>query len=257
MKSGTNQLSYNARSIFPKLNYLTAVCCELHPDIVCIVESWLSGDISDDEITLSDYSVVRLDKNRHGGGVSIYIRSSLSFYATVSGPFDLIIIFVTIHLSDNKTVFLDTFYRQPSSPSSIFGVLFEVLHVFFQCNMFLALYSTWIFFNVDVLSSSPLCNHLNNILQSFSLTQVVTEPTHIKHNGDSSLIDLVLMSAPETLSICTTVPPLANSDHLGIYIEYIVSVTEYNRNEGSFGGTTMLISPWPVHCSMSLIFQFY
>ena len=69
------------------------------------------------------------------------------------------------------------------------------------------------------MSHSPLCNHLNNILQSFSLSQVVTEPTHIQHNGNSSLIDLVLMSAPETLSNCTTVPPLANSDHLGIIID--------------------------------------
>ena len=66
---------------------------------------------------------------------------------------------------------------------------------------------------------SPLCNHLDNILRIFSLSQVVTEPTHIKHNGNSSLIDLVLMSAPETLSNCTTVPPLANSDHLGILID--------------------------------------
>ena len=44
-----------------------------------IVESWLSGDISDDEITflISGYSFVRLDRNRHGGGILIYIRSSL------------------------------------------------------------------------------------------------------------------------------------------------------------------------------------
>ena len=89
---------------------------------MCIVESWLSGDISDDEIAVSGYSIVRLDRNRHGGGILIYIRSSLSFHVTVSGPFDL-----TVHLSDNKSLFLGTFYRQPSSPSSSFDVLFDVL----------------------------------------------------------------------------------------------------------------------------------
>ena len=98
-KSGMNKLSilyYNARSILPKLDNLTAICCASNPDIVCIVESWLSGDISDDEIAVSGYSIVRLDRNRHGGGILIYIRSSFSFHVTVSGPFDLEIIFVTV-----------------------------------------------------------------------------------------------------------------------------------------------------------------
>ena len=218
-KSGMNELSilyYNARSILSKLDNLTAICCASNPDIVCIVESWLSGDISDDEIALSGYSIVRLDRNWHGGGI---LRSSLSFHVTVSGPFDLEIIFVTIHLSENKSLFWGTFYGQPSSPSSSFDVLFDVL-----CSLNVTCFSNFILlgdFNVDVMSHSPLCNHLDNILQSFSLSQVVTEPTHIKHNhyGNSSLIDLVLMLAPETLSNCTTVPPLANSDHLGILID--------------------------------------
>ena len=72
------------------------------------------------------------------------------------------------------------------------------------------------------MSHSPLLL----VITIFSLSQVVTEPFHIKHNGNSSLMDLVLMSAPETLSNCTTVPPLANSDHLGRYSLY-VSLIEY------------------------------
>ena len=112
---------------------------------------------------------------------------------------------------------MGTFYRQLSSPSSSFDVLFDVL-----CSLNVTHFSDFILlgaFNVDVMSHLPLCNHIDNILQSFSLSQVVTEPTHIKHNGNSSLIDLGLMSAPETLSNCTTVPPLVNSDHLGILID--------------------------------------
>ena len=94
---------------------------------MCIVESWLSGDISDDEISLSGYSFVRLDGNQHSGCILIYIRSSPFFYVAISGPFDLEIIFRTIHLSDNKALFFGTFYRQPSSPFSSFDVLFDVL----------------------------------------------------------------------------------------------------------------------------------
>ena len=99
-------------------------------------------------------------------------------------------------------------------------------------------------FNVDVLSNSYLSNHLNNIcIYSFHLTQVMTEPTHAKPNGTSFLIDLVLMSDPEPLSECVTVPPLANSDHLGVSlcINYRMCSKKKSRrkHEGQFGGMSM------------------
>ena len=61
-------------------------------------------------------------------------------------------------------------------------------------------------------------NKVHNVMHSFSLSQVVTEPTHFISENTSSLIDLVLMSAPEHLKECVTVPPLSNSDHSGISI---------------------------------------
>ena len=50
----------------------------------------------------------------------------------------------------------------------------------------------------------------------YGLSQVVSDITHIHHNGVSSIIDLVLLSSPSQLIKCCTVPPLANSDHYGI-----------------------------------------
>ena len=49
---------------------------ELHnPDVVCVVESWLSTEIQNSEIHIPDYFIVRLDRNRHGGGVIMFIRN--------------------------------------------------------------------------------------------------------------------------------------------------------------------------------------
>ena len=39
------------------------------PDIICIVESRLCADISDNEVALPGYQVYRRDRNRHGGGI--------------------------------------------------------------------------------------------------------------------------------------------------------------------------------------------
>ena len=61
-------------------------------------------------------------------------------------------------------------------------------------------------------------HHLSQILDCFSLTQVNSTPTHCSHNGHWTLIDLALLSSPEHLSMCETIPPLGNSDHLGLHV---------------------------------------
>ena len=48
------------------------------PDIVLGTESWLSSDIHDSECFQSGYSVYRKDRNVHGGGVFILVRSTIT-----------------------------------------------------------------------------------------------------------------------------------------------------------------------------------
>ena len=71
-------LYYNARSILSKLDELHAAVLSQKPDLICIVETWLCEDVSDNELSLPDYQLYRLDRNRHGGGIMLYAHSSLS-----------------------------------------------------------------------------------------------------------------------------------------------------------------------------------
>ena len=59
---------------------------------------------------------------------------------------------------------------------------------------------------------------LSNLMQSFSLTQVVPEATHINPNGTATLIDLALLSTPSLLQSCAIIPPIGNSDHNGFLL---------------------------------------
>ena len=52
---------------------------------MCIVETWLSEDITDSEIFLFNYQIARLDRNRHGGGILIFIHCSLSYKLLLQG----------------------------------------------------------------------------------------------------------------------------------------------------------------------------
>ena len=75
-------------------------------------------------------------------------------------------------------------------------------------------------FNINFSNSShPSFSNLCNILSTFGLSQVVSDHTHVHQGNSHSLIDLVLMSNPSSLSSCQVIPPLSNSDHLGIKTE--------------------------------------
>ena len=88
-------------------------------------------------------------------------------------------------------------------------------------------------FNVDLRTSShPLSPKLHNIASSFILSQIVTQPTHFSHAGTPSLIDLVFVSSPNNVASGQTVPPLSNSDHLGIHLTYKVTHSSKRPRSG-------------------------
>ena len=72
-----NLLYLNARSILPKIDELRALCIANPYDIVCVVESWLSSDIENAELFIPGFSIFRKDRNRHGGGIIVFVKSSL------------------------------------------------------------------------------------------------------------------------------------------------------------------------------------
>lgn len=205
-------LYFNARSIFPKIEELRALCLTHHPDLVCIVESWLDNSILDSELCIDNYDIVRLDRNRHGGGVMFFVISSLSHSLVFSGSENLELIVISLNLPQTK-VCVGLFYRPPNAPTCIFDNILSTLCTYVDVSLF----SNFIFlgdFNVNVLNPShPSFCKLHFLASSLCLTQIVSEPTHVTSNSHS-LIDLIFMSSPSSLINCSTVPALANSDHL-------------------------------------------
>ena len=117
--SGSNCLNimyFNAQSLLPKMDRLRALVDAQRPHIVCIVETWLSSEISDNELTLEGFQVLRLDRNRHGGGIIMFVHESLVPKVVVARPnnLELLIISVTNYANTCKH-HLGLFYRPPSS----------------------------------------------------------------------------------------------------------------------------------------------
>ena len=56
----------------------STLCIARHFDILCITESWLGDDISDDQIHLDGYFVYRRDRGSTGGGIVVYVKQDLA-----------------------------------------------------------------------------------------------------------------------------------------------------------------------------------
>ena len=86
------------------------------------------------------------------------------------------------------------------------------------------------------LINHPFYSKLYSIFESFCLSQIVTEHTHLGPNGTTSMIDLIATSSPSLLQSCETTPPLANSDHMGLLLQ-----SQWRQTRLPRGGSTRYI----------------
>lgn len=77
--------------------------------VICITETWLDPSISNSEIKLNNYSVVRKDRNRNGGGnyINFTIETELEHD-------DNEVLLLDICLPKMKTLLMGVCYRQPN-----------------------------------------------------------------------------------------------------------------------------------------------
>lgn len=72
-------VSYNLRSILPKIDSLQIMVNESKPDILNINETWLKDTIPDQLVSLEGYDLIRHDRktNHKGGGVASDIKQTM------------------------------------------------------------------------------------------------------------------------------------------------------------------------------------
>ena len=115
---------------------------------VCVVETWLGEEIADSEISLPDYHLYRLDRNRH------------------TGPAQLECLLISIHRNCHR-INIGTFYHPPSSSVSVMGHLFSVLE-----SLDSSYFSNFVLlgdFNINFCNPNlPLYSKLTSLMQLFS-----------------------------------------------------------------------------------------
>ena len=62
-----------------KMSELRIISSKTKARIINVTETWLDDSITNNEIHIPNFSVIRKDHNRNGGGCSIYVHTDLAF----------------------------------------------------------------------------------------------------------------------------------------------------------------------------------
>lgn len=100
---------------------------EISFDILCLNETRLDNTINYSIINIPGYDIVRRDRDRNGGGVAIYIRTTINYKNLIELiPENLEAICIKIHKPKSKPIIIVTWYRPPNSNITILNN-FEML----------------------------------------------------------------------------------------------------------------------------------
>ena len=88
----------------------------------------LDLSVANHEIKINGYDVVRKDRNRHGGGVVIYIRSSINYTVRDDLAYEsLEAITLEISKPKSKPFLINSWYRPPDSALELFNIYEDLI----------------------------------------------------------------------------------------------------------------------------------
>ena len=192
----------NINSLAPKFEQLREVIGN-HLDILTIKETKLDSSFPISQFLIDGYSVpYRLDRNRDGGGVMIYVREDIpskllskhTFTETIEG------LFIEVNLRKTKLLFFGS-YR---SNHPIFGVSSD--DYFNQICLALDTYSNYDkFLLAGDFNTEETNDSLDDFLFEHNVRNLVKEPTCFKSIENPSCIDLFLTNTPQSFQNTTAI----------------------------------------------------
>ena len=78
-KTGFKVLALNIFSLMPHLDELRVFNTDTKPHIIGITETKVDSTIQNSDIAIEDHVIERNDRDKHGGGVALYIRKTVNY----------------------------------------------------------------------------------------------------------------------------------------------------------------------------------
>ena len=163
--------------------------------ILCFSETKLDNSITDSEIEIEDYLVVRRDRNVNGGGVCMYIHKDTNFKNRTDLHHENIeSVWVEILFDNAKSVIVGTIYRPPEQSDfydTLDGCLADVGDVE------TIIIGDW---NTDMQrKDTSVFKSFSRICDLHGFSQLITQPTRVCETTQTT-IDLILTSDRSRIS---------------------------------------------------------
>ena len=113
--------STNCRSLLKQIDNLRLIASYFdQPSIIVLCETWLDSSIRPCEVAIPGYQIFRRDRDRHGGGVALYILESIATRkVTRVDLYELLSLEVA---SKSGLLLIVVVYRPPSSDQDLSGL---------------------------------------------------------------------------------------------------------------------------------------
>lgn len=217
-------VSYNLRSLLPKIDSLQIMVNESKPDILNINETWLKDTIPDQLVALEGYDLLRYDRksNHRGGGVASYIKQgngavydehSLMHLNQSNNNIEIQVF--TIKIRNIKKMLIINSYRPPKGNIDTFldgkNDTLQAIPKLHEFEVFIT--GDWnIAYNQE---NSAGHKKVDELCTRFGFSQVIQEPTRCTLDT-SNILDLIITNCTHVRAAGTTEVNL--SDHQPTYL---------------------------------------
>ena len=144
-------------------------------DLFALNETRLDSSISDGLVNISGYDIIRKDRSRRGGGVCVYLRSSIN-YKTRNDlvPDGLEAVCLEICKPNSRNFIVASVYRPPDASSAFFDAFEKMIGLIDDENKELHILGD---LNCDMLKSvsDQPTKTLKTIYEAYQLSQLITE----------------------------------------------------------------------------------
>ena len=207
---GFKMVHLNCASLMKHIDQLRLLLYDSKIHVISFNETRLDCNISDNEVEIAGYSIVRRDRNRNGGGVALFVMKSLNYeLLTFDNPGEIESVSIKISLG-TKPLAVTTIYRPPSANIDYHNKMVNLM------DRVVSSTSNAVFlgdFNYNVYDKGLAFSKVLDICNLLQLQQLVESPTRVTPIS-TSCIDLIFSNLEHKL---TGVTPLSISDHYMVY----------------------------------------
>ena len=177
-KRGLLICSLNAPSLRKCKDEIEVLMRERKIDIFALNETKLDSKTEEEQVSIPGYTVLRCDRNSHGGSVAIYLRDTLNFeHRTDLKTDNLEMICIELKPKCSKPFILLAWYRPPNYETETLTEVNTLLETLEKEQKETILIGDVNCNDLDLVGKKNVLETLRNIYREYQLKQLIRNPT--------------------------------------------------------------------------------